>query len=347
MSDPLAKFVRDELIPHNIGLTLYGFILNNIMLDDLGEFLETSLTLYIVETWTMAISFLICDLVVIWRASTMYPHRRAVRFVLWMVAMVDAVLLISLASLTSRDVVQQGNSSTTYHLTNDMTIFSLIATLVGTGAIAIAAWRQRRFINRASFFKGNGAGAVPRWLLVLVETGAFWALVQLVFCILQQITFTKSADATAVQVAVAANAIGNVARYMAAILATATALIVRSQRSLEDMCSIGAFSESASVLEEGRVATGGPLLQQVSRMSRDTVSQAGDEDVHGFDTQAPFGALSSGDGDRADSRGIAQQLRAMAERAAFLLETQGQTTTRFSDSSLPDYRSQYTVGSGS
>lgn len=70
------------------------------------------------------------------------------------------------------------------------------------------------------------------------------------------------------------------------ILPTATALIVRSQRSLADLCSIGAFSESASVLEEGRVAAGGPLLQQLpSRMSRDAVSQADEEDAHGFDAQ--------------------------------------------------------------
>ncbi|KAJ6613262.1 hypothetical protein B0H10DRAFT_2436582 [Mycena sp. CBHHK59/15] len=193
--------------------------------------------IFILERWPTATNFMISDLIVIWRASVMYSHRRWVQGALWTVAVADVVLWICASSFTSRDATQRSRNPTTDEQLNTIGNFvSLGTNLLGTGLIAVKGWRQRKLMTQASLAKWRGD--VPRILLVLVETGAVWAVIQLVFSILQQI---DQANFTSVDLAVAV--IGKAALYLAAILPTATVIIVRSQRSVEYTLNFGNVSD--------------------------------------------------------------------------------------------------------
>ncbi|KAJ7059645.1 hypothetical protein C8F01DRAFT_1145210 [Mycena amicta] len=185
---------------------------------------------YVLERWPTAINFLISDLIVIWRAAVVYTHskrRKTVWVGLGVMAIADIVSWLCAAAITSRDAQQRAQDPTTDEGVNTLSNFiSLGTNLVGTAAIAFKAWQQKQLMKQASVLKWRGN--VPRILLLLIETGACWAAVQLVFGILQQLNtmFNTSLDlATAV--------IAKIAVFLAAILPTATVIIVRVQRSVD------------------------------------------------------------------------------------------------------------------
>ncbi|KAJ7358380.1 hypothetical protein DFH08DRAFT_1075483 [Mycena albidolilacea] len=203
---------------------LKGYLMwTDVALEDRRNlWLQKHEAIYVLERWPTAINFMISDLIVVWRASVMYPQRRWTQVGLWGVAVVDVVLWICAASFTSRDAVQRSHNPTTDEQLNTVGNFiSLGTNLLGTGAIALKAWRQKQLMGAASVKKWRGD--VPRILMLLVETGGIWAVIQLVFSILQEI---NQGDFSGVDMAVAV--IGKAALYLAAILPTATVIIVRS-----------------------------------------------------------------------------------------------------------------------
>ncbi|KAF7355892.1 hypothetical protein MVEN_00918100 [Mycena venus] len=193
--------------------------------------------IYVLERWPTAINFMISDLIVVWRVSVMQSERRWMQVVLWAFAAADVVLWICAASVTSRDAAQRSQNPTTDELLNTVTNFiSLGTNLLGTGAIALTAWKQKKLMRETFLTKWRGD--VPRILMVLVETGGVWAVIQLVFSMLQEINqgnFSGVDMATAI--------IAKAALYLAAILPTATVIIVRSQRSVERTVNFGGAIE--------------------------------------------------------------------------------------------------------
>ncbi|KAJ6501353.1 hypothetical protein DFH09DRAFT_1375750 [Mycena vulgaris] len=295
----------------------------------------------ILGQWTVVTNFLICDLMVIWRAFVMYSHRRAVQIGLWIVAAVDigALCMWHLHPLRSRPwysalhlsgfktheiLFNYGQLSTIgRRLSKAVAFISLGATLVGTGTIVVASWRQRRLSNHR--FREKGHGDVSPILFLAVETGALWAVIQLLFSIL-----TAIAPGEVTSVDVAEGLINRFALYMAAILATVTVLITGSQRRMliEDPLKFGTVSESMRVLEDGDA----PAVSELDHQRRG--EQGTQQDLSlgvprhvrqdtGEDMQALFNISSGANGS------IAQQLRDMAERAALLLEARTKAPTIF------------------
>ncbi|KAF7342380.1 hypothetical protein MVEN_01826900 [Mycena venus] len=172
--------------------------------------------IFVLERWPTAVNFMISDLIVIWRASVTYQQRRWVQTLF---SPLFSVLWICAASFTSRDAVQRSHNPTTDEQLNTSGNFILLGTnIFGTGAIAAKAWRQNTLMAKASI---KWKGDVPRVMLLLIEAGAVWAVVQLLFSILQQL---DPASFTPIDLAVAV--IGKMAIYLAVILPTATMIII-------------------------------------------------------------------------------------------------------------------------
>ncbi|KAF8186149.1 hypothetical protein K438DRAFT_1039673 [Mycena galopus ATCC 62051] len=160
--------------------------------------------------------------------------------VLWAFAAADVVFWICAASFTSRDAAQRSQNPTTDERLNTVTNFiSLGTNLLGTGVIALTAWKQKQLMRETFLVKWRGN--VPRILMVLEETGSIWATIQLVFSVLQQI---NQGDFSGVDMATAV--IAKAATYLATILPTATVIIVRSERSVDRTVNFGSPLEFGS-----------------------------------------------------------------------------------------------------
>ncbi|KAJ7677621.1 hypothetical protein B0H17DRAFT_1078967 [Mycena rosella] len=187
---------------------------------------------YVLEKWP-TLNFMISDAIVIWRASVMYGHRRWAQVALWAVAFADVVIWAYAFALTSRDTEQRShNPATDQKLITISFFISLGTNLLGTGAIA---WKHRRLVAQKSFLKWKRS-EVTRILLLLVETGAIWAVIQLTATILLQID-TEALSALDLATAV----MQKVEVYLAAILPTATVLIVRLHRFSESTMDLSAI----------------------------------------------------------------------------------------------------------
>ncbi|KAJ7481872.1 hypothetical protein FB451DRAFT_1237424 [Mycena latifolia] len=137
---------------------------------------------YVLEKWP-TVNFMICDMIVIWRASAVYSQRRWWQVVLWTVAFADVVIwayAFALASLNAKERIR--NPTTDQFLVTTSLFISLGTNLLGTGLMAAKAWTHG---NLMSFAKWKDE--VARILLLLVETGAIWAALQLVSCVMLQI----------------------------------------------------------------------------------------------------------------------------------------------------------------
>ncbi|KAJ7481855.1 hypothetical protein FB451DRAFT_1237356 [Mycena latifolia] len=183
---------------------------------------------YVLEKWP-TLNLMISDLIVIWRASVVYSQRRWWQVVLWTVAFADVVIWACAFALLSRDAEERSrNPATDQGLVTTSFFISLGTNLLGTGLMAAKA----RFVHSSN---GNAPMSFAKWkdevsriLLLLVETGAIWAALQLVCCIMLQVdtvALTPFDLATAV--------IQKSEIYLAAILPTATLIIVRLHRSFD------------------------------------------------------------------------------------------------------------------
>ncbi|KAJ6557824.1 hypothetical protein B0H19DRAFT_1261417 [Mycena capillaripes] len=189
--------------------------------------LKTHAGLYMTQRWPTAFNFVISDLIVIWRASIIYPRRRWIRISMWSMGLADIAVWLFAASMTSRDIIKRSQDpSTDNTIVTAANCVSLATNLVGTGAIGVKAWSQRKSMRKLNL--GIWRTDVPRVLLLLVETGGFWAMVQLVYTALQQVNNGENPP-----VDLATAVMTRMATYLAAILPTATVIIARSQRSVD------------------------------------------------------------------------------------------------------------------
>ncbi|KAJ7715393.1 hypothetical protein B0H16DRAFT_1616305 [Mycena metata] len=187
--------------------------------------LQTHAALYKTQRWPTAFNFVISDLIVIWRASVIFSLSRWIQVSLWSVGLADVGVWLCAASITSRDAIERSQNPSIDETFNTVAnCMSLATNLVGTVAIGVKAWNQRRFMKQHAIWGTN----VSRLLLLLVETGAFWAMIQLAFSLLQQINDGENA-----QLDLATAVVARITTYLAAILPTATLIIARSQRSVD------------------------------------------------------------------------------------------------------------------
>ncbi|KAJ7481859.1 hypothetical protein FB451DRAFT_1237375 [Mycena latifolia] len=184
---------------------------------------------YVLEKWP-TLNFMICDLIVIWRASAVYSQRRRWQIILWTAAFVDVVIWACASALLSRDAEERSQNPTIdQHWVTTCIFCSFGTNLLGTGLMAVKAWTHGNLITFAKW-----KDELARILLLLVETGTIWAALQLVSCVMLQldkVAYTRFDLAAAV--------IQKCVIYLAAILPTATLIIIRLHRSFDSTLDSG------------------------------------------------------------------------------------------------------------
>ncbi|KAJ7478538.1 hypothetical protein FB451DRAFT_1242200 [Mycena latifolia] len=184
---------------------------------------------YVLEKWP-TLNFMICDLIVIWRASAVYSHRRWWQVVLWTVAFADVVIWAYLIIRVSRDAGERSQNPTTdQHLVTASSFFSLGTNLLGTGLMAVKAWTHGSLMTSAKW-----KDEVARILLLLVETGVIWAVIQFVSSVMLQLN-----KVALIPFDLATAVIQKCVVYLAAILPTATLIIIRLHRSFDSTLHSG------------------------------------------------------------------------------------------------------------
>ncbi|KAJ7205061.1 hypothetical protein GGX14DRAFT_397996 [Mycena pura] len=173
--------------------------------------------------------YTVSDAIVAWRAWVLYPRNRFVQGTLATVVCADLVLWIYAQANLSKHRAQDIAISpgTDVNLSTAANFLSLGTNLLSTGFIAVKAWKYFQLLDGTWRDKIRRSRAT-QILLVLVETGVVWAVVQIVVGVIQQLdveAFTRLDLATSV--------IETASTYLAAILPAATIIIVRSQNSFE------------------------------------------------------------------------------------------------------------------
>ncbi|KAJ7493508.1 hypothetical protein FB451DRAFT_1214674 [Mycena latifolia] len=136
-------------------------------------------------------------------------------------------------TLTSRDAEERSRNPTIDQQLITASLFISIGTnLLGTRLMAVKAWTHGNLMTQLSFAKWKDE--VARILLLLVETGAIWVAIQLVYCVMLQVD-----KVALVPVDFATAVIEKCMVYLAAILTTATHIIIRLHRSFNSTLDSG------------------------------------------------------------------------------------------------------------
>ncbi|KAJ7574332.1 hypothetical protein C8J56DRAFT_1064845 [Mycena floridula] len=172
----------------------------------------------IVESWPLPINLVISDFIVIWRAWVLVPKARIPMAV---VATANAILSLYSTALLTKHAANIGADPTIDVKLFSASVFLSFGTnLVGT---ALIAWKGCQ---------------VSKIIIILVEGGFAFSIIQLVFSIIQILdvdTFSSLDQAVDI--------LGESLTYLGAIFPTATILIVRSQRSVVDY-TLGGLGDS-------------------------------------------------------------------------------------------------------
>ncbi|KAJ7578148.1 hypothetical protein C8J56DRAFT_357068 [Mycena floridula] len=189
----------------------------------------------IVESWPLPINLVISDFIVIWRAWVLVPTLKA-RIPMAIVAAANAILnLYSTALLTKHAANIGADPTIDVKLFSASVFLSFGTNLLGTGLIAWKGWQHHRLMSSISSKRSQ----VSNILIILVEGGFAFSIVQLAFSIIQILdvnTFSLLDQAVDI--------LGESLTYLAAIFPTATIIIVRSQRSVLDYTLGGGFADS-------------------------------------------------------------------------------------------------------
>ncbi|KAJ6551364.1 hypothetical protein B0H19DRAFT_166976 [Mycena capillaripes] len=123
---------------------------------------------------------------------------------------------------------------------------------------------------------------VPRILLLLVETGGFWAMVQLAYTVLQQINNGENAP-----VDLATAVMARIVTYLAAILPTATIIIARSQLSVDHVFNFSHPVASYISSRRGPEQTSGETNNNRMTSMRMSNMRFGEVDGPGWELKQP------------------------------------------------------------
>ncbi|KAF9072047.1 hypothetical protein BDP27DRAFT_1320988 [Rhodocollybia butyracea] len=161
-----------KLVKYGLVVTLPGGIMEQIVVADT----QSQVTVYVfISTWSTNIIIAITDAVIVWRAWAIWVDNMKVRWTLLLVMLAD---------------IDYQNSSITLDWVNF--ILSLSVNIIATCLISFQAWLHHKSIESISITRKRTKG--ERTLLLLVESGAIYALLQL----LTIITSALSAKAPSV-----------------------------------------------------------------------------------------------------------------------------------------------------
>jgi len=131
--------------------------------------------------WSVNLSILIADGIIVWRAYALWLNHRIVKWILIVILLADIALTFADTITDTVEETLESNSILTLDYIS--VVVSLIVNIVATSLIAYRAWTYYR--STRSISTRNKRSQVEAILLLCIESGAILGIVQLLTLILQ------------------------------------------------------------------------------------------------------------------------------------------------------------------
>ncbi|KAF9462526.1 hypothetical protein BDZ94DRAFT_1309605 [Collybia nuda] len=197
-------------------------------------FVQRYMAVVVLANFSTPINYILSDYILVWRTWVLCRDNRVLLVILAFLALADTVLGITYLTVTALSTLEVLNFSTegarlaalSSPLLVTFSFISLTTNVLGTTCIGLKAWKHYNTSKAVA-----SRGAVLNILIVLIETGAFMAAIQLIAAILS--ILSSYGDKTFTSSEFIAIVFYEIALFTAAILPTATVIIVWSFNSLE------------------------------------------------------------------------------------------------------------------
>ncbi|KAF9072060.1 hypothetical protein BDP27DRAFT_1401044 [Rhodocollybia butyracea] len=230
------------LVKYALVVTLPGGIMEQIVAADAQSH---SLVYNTITNWLSNMVILITDTVIVWRAWAMWMDNAKVRWTLLLLMLANIGVSLADSALDSQTVLN--NLAVTLDWVSIVLSFSV--NMIATCLISFRAWLHHRSIKSISIARKWTKG--ERILLLLVESGGIYALLQLLSIIasalsvkappLGPISFTSTLT---IQFYVAAAALNPVAIF----------ILVQTQNTYEKASILGRFQHPANKINHSMVS---------------------------------------------------------------------------------------------
>ncbi|KAE9390118.1 hypothetical protein BT96DRAFT_980408 [Gymnopus androsaceus JB14] len=171
--------------------TKYSFITPST--GDLNDNLEAVIvglkSTVLMSTWPFNINLLIGDAIVVWRAWIIGGGHKVFKYIM-------ALLMAANIGANLADAILDDTSTLGGPLALDYvsSFVSLAVNLLGTGIIGFTAWQHKKSINQASTTGRTKKSSIEIILLFLLQSGAAFCAIQLVYAVVQILPASSASD---------------------------------------------------------------------------------------------------------------------------------------------------------
>ncbi|KAE9389608.1 hypothetical protein BT96DRAFT_980660 [Gymnopus androsaceus JB14] len=175
--------------------------------------------------WSGSFIFLIADTAIVWRAWALWAKNRPIKLILLIILLADIGISFADSVVDTKEVINLINNTVTLDLLS--TALNVTVNIVATLLIAYRAWTHHQSTRVILRSKKTEVEAI---LLLMVESGAIFGVVQLSFIIIQAL------DLRAAPISPTANAIfflNTLYVYSAALNPVALVILVQTGNTYE------------------------------------------------------------------------------------------------------------------
>ncbi|KAF9062615.1 hypothetical protein BDP27DRAFT_1336419 [Rhodocollybia butyracea] len=235
-SQPTVSLI---LIHYGLVVPLPGGILSQAAAADRQLLLRLG---QLITIWSRNIISLIADAVIAWRASAVWVGNQAVNWILVVFLLADiAVSVVDIIVDSRSDLSANSNSNSIVTLDGIVFVVSLSVNLAATCLIGFRAWTYRNSMRAISIRRKKSR--VEGIFLLLVESGAIYALLQIINIIIRELD-VKEANLS--PIGYAGESVEQLNIYAAALNPVVIFILVQTQDVDEHSFRIPTLSQQLS-----------------------------------------------------------------------------------------------------
>ncbi|KAE9385830.1 hypothetical protein BT96DRAFT_565732 [Gymnopus androsaceus JB14] len=141
-----------------------------------------SIATSVLQQWTANFIYLIADTAIIWRAWALWAENRLIKWILSIILLLDISIAIADSAVDTQDIINLVPTKSTETLDWLSVVLNLTVNIVATLLIAYRAWTHYQSTHA---ILRNKKTQVQTILLLMVESGAIFGVVQLANIIIQ------------------------------------------------------------------------------------------------------------------------------------------------------------------
>jgi len=224
-----------------------------------------------VSNWTGNVLITVGDAAIVWRAWGLWMNSKPVRYTLFIFMLADIGICLTDAAADTQDGILNNA------VTLDWVFFvmSLSVNVLATTLIAYRAWTYHKSIQETTARPRKHKTQVERILLLLVESGAIFAVFQIVAVTFDELAVTIQ---IASPVDIAALYFGNIYTYASAFNPVAIFVLVNTQNTYQDSVQIEE-TPTLSQTTEPQVVDAGNAMEEspVGQVRHRVLPEGGEE----------------------------------------------------------------------